>query len=300
MYCYYQLNYIPKSREQLNYNDDVILDDNVFHDEDVSRTQLIWRDLPTHLDENVAVVCRSGAMRLKANMEEVTVAAGDLLLMSRGVLIESFEATADYRGCWVSVIRLSGNVLSSNTILHALRRLLLAGPIVCHLAEREARALEDTYRLMRDVAGDDGYLYRSDTMGHLFTVFNATLLNVLRRQGRLTEPKMPTRQDEIFDQFVLDINKFFAEHRDLGFYADRQYLSTHYLARAVRAVSGRLPADWIRDTVILNAKVLVESGRYSMQDISKKLHFPNQSGFNMYFKAAVGCSPMQWLARKER
>lgn len=59
----------------------------------------------------------------------------------------------------------------------------------------------------------------------------------------------------------------------------------------VRSVSGRNPGDWIRDYVILEAKALLKSGKYSVQQVGDMLNFSNQSFFGTYFKRATGLSP---------
>ena len=55
--------------------------------------------------------------------------------------------------------------------------------------------------------------------------------------------------------------------------------------------SGRYAGQWIRDYVVLEAKALLKSGEYTVQQVSDRLNFANQSFFGSYFKKAVGCSP---------
>ena len=43
--------------------------------------------------------------------------------------------------------------------------------------------------------------------------------------------------------------------------------------------------------VILEAKALLKSRKYTIQQISNMLNFANQSFFGKYFKDKVGCSP---------
>ena len=69
-------------------------------------------------------------------------------------------------------------------------------------------------------------------------------------------------------------------------------LTPKYLSQVVYAVSGgRYAGEWIRDYVILEAKALLKSGQYTIQQVSDMLNFANQPFFGVYFKKAVGCSP---------
>ena len=80
----------------------------------------------------------------------------------------------------------------------------------------------------------------------------------------------------------------------VAYYAGKLCISPKYLSRVVASVSGRRPVDWIRDYVVLEAKALLKSGKYTVQQVADILHFPNQSFFGTYFKKATGISPMAY------
>ncbi len=67
-------------------------------------------------------------------------------------------------------------------------------------------------------------------------------------------------------------------------------LSPKYFAQMIYKESGKHAKDWIRDFVIKDAKAMLKSGNYTVQEVSETLHFANQSFFGKYFKDAVGCS----------
>lgn len=87
--------------------------------------------------------------------------------------------------------------------------------------------------------------------------------------------------------------KSFLDEFDFG-NAGKLCISPKYLSHVVRSVSGRHPGDWIRDYVVLEAKALLKSGKYTVQQVSDSLNFPNQSFFGTYFKKATGVSPMAY------
>ena len=71
-------------------------------------------------------------------------------------------------------------------------------------------------------------------------------------------------------------------------------VTSKYLSQVVHKVSGRFAGDWITDFVILEAKALLKSRKYTVQQIADKLNFANQSFFGKYFKEKVGCSPTEY------
>ena len=105
------------------------------------------------------------------------------------------------------------------------------------------------------------------------------------------EARQSSRKKLIFDRFLEELRQHYATQRSVQFYADRLCLTPKYLSQVVHAVSGRHAGDWIRDYVILEAKALLKSGQYTIQQVSDMLNFANQSFFGVYFKKAVGCSP---------
>ena len=72
------------------------------------------------------------------------------------------------------------------------------------------------------------------------------------------------------------------------------YLTPKYLSQVIYQASGRHAGEWIKDYVILEAKILLKSGKYTVQQVGDMLNFANASFFGKYFKAATGCSPKQF------
>lgn len=83
----------------------------------------------------------------------------------------------------------------------------------------------------------------------------------------------------------------YAESRSVTFYADKICVTPQYLSHAVYNATGKHALHWILDYVILDAKALLKSNRYTVQQISEMLNFANPSFFGKYFKAATGMSP---------
>ena len=53
-------------------------------------------------------------------------------------------------------------------------------------------------------------------------------------------------------------------------------------------------ADWIRNYILLEAKVMLKSSALNMGQISSHLNFPSQSFFAKFFKNATGMTPKQY------
>lgn len=106
------------------------------------------------------------------------------------------------------------------------------------------------------------------------------------------------RNKTVFDSFMKELVADGGRNREISFYADKLCLTPKYLSRIVKSVSGRFAKEWIREYVILQAKIMLDSGMYTIQQVSDKLNFPNQSFFGTYFKTSVGISPKAYIGNR--
>ena len=109
------------------------------------------------------------------------------------------------------------------------------------------------------------------------------------------ETKTENRQEKIFNRFLDLVQTHYKEERSISFYADKMCLTPKYLSLVIHQVSGRFAGEWIKDYVILEAKALLKSKAYTVQQVSDLLNFSNASFFGKFFKAAVGCSPRKYI-----
>ena len=109
------------------------------------------------------------------------------------------------------------------------------------------------------------------------------------------DQKPESRPQELFERFLALVQKHYTEERSIRFYADKLCLTPKYLSNAVHRVSGRHAGEWIKDYVLLEAKALLKSRQYTVQQVSEMLNFPNTSFFGKFFKKAVGCTPRTYM-----
>ncbi|MCS3310663.1 helix-turn-helix domain-containing protein [Bacteroides sp. BFG-637] len=90
------------------------------------------------------------------------------------------------------------------------------------------------------------------------------------------------------------MQKSYTKERSISYYADVLCITPKYLSQVIHNISGRFASDWIIDFVILEAKALLKSRKYTVQQVADMLNFANQSFFGKYFKNKVGCSPSEY------
>jgi len=109
-------------------------------------------------------------------------------------------------------------------------------------------------------------------------------------------PGAPThaKNHPLFTKFrqLLGTN-YMREHR-LAFYAGHLNLTPKSLSAAVKKQTGRSAGKWIDDTIILEAKVLLQNKSLTVSQISGMLNFSDQSIFGKFFRAGTGMSPVEY------
>lgn len=116
-------------------------------------------------------------------------------------------------------------------------------------------------------------------------------------EEEIDHPTDKSRQQQIFERFIKDVNQHFFIERNVYSYAERLCITPKYLSAVVRQVSGKSANDWINEYVILEAKALLRLKNNTIKDVSNKLNFPNQSFFAKYFKQHTGLTPKQYRTR---
>jgi YesN/AraC family two-component response regulator len=95
----------------------------------------------------------------------------------------------------------------------------------------------------------------------------------------------------VFYKFLALVESDYLISRRVSYYAEKMCMTPKYLSALVKDASGRGANDWINDTVILNAKILIKKSDMTVQQVSDMLHFPNPSFFGQYFKRYTGMTP---------
>ena len=100
-----------------------------------------------------------------------------------------------------------------------------------------------------------------------------------------------TRAEQICGQFITLVEMHCNEQHRVEWYADRLHLSPKYLSNVFKQTLNTSPNTFIDQALIRHAKSLLSSTSLSVQQISDRLGFQNQSHFGTFFKRQTGLNP---------
>ena len=110
----------------------------------------------------------------------------------------------------------------------------------------------------------------------------------------LSSQKPFSRSEELAGQFLSLVDMHCHEHHNIKWYADALHLTSVYVSNVVKQVTGQTAGDNITDCLVRKAKSLLLTSTLSIQQISDRLGFQNQSHFGTFFRRAVGTSPQKF------
>ena len=216
-----------------------------------------------------------GWLTIVYNGQELTLLPDDLYIYSPGLEVTVLAASENYRG--ICLLADEHITIESPTV-HDLVNIAYAPIVQLHepkisLPHGDARRMEEK---MREIIGylHSDHIYKTKILQMLYAVF---LLDVQNAQANaISQRKVPQRVEEIFFNFIRLLPQHFAEHHDIAFYASALNISSVYLSRVVRQVTGRTVIDYINQHLLMEASYLLRTTSLSITEIADRLHFADK------------------------
>ncbi len=295
---------IPLNDRAYIFDNKIILADNfdgetIPHDLTTDPTMLpfLTSPYPFKIQFSIIELCLAGSMRVRLNLSEYELHRNTWMIVTPGSIGQCLEVSAD---CRIVIIALSNDyiITEDNSEGALVVRKFLSQQRLLELSDAQAAEMLAIYRAMRDKLRRPDFRFKHDILKGYLQVLYGEICQLMAPLVEQQNARQGSRKKRIFDRFLEELRQHSTSQRSVGFYADRLCLTPKYLSQVVYAVSGRHAGDWIRDYVILEAKALLKSGQYTVQQVSDLLNFANQSFFGVYFKKAVGCSPTAYREQK--
>lgn len=299
--AYWDLDLIRLSAENkaVHLDNEFILIDNLDETSEKRNTDVEFVNHPVKLSFTIVIFCLSGYMSVQINLQNFELHSNDVLIVQEGAIGEYLGISDDAK---IAVMAFSSEYFQPTLHVEAamsLQRRLYVSPLY-HLAPEAMEESMTIYRLMKSkVAEVDNPFRKGALLGYTQVLIFNSYKYLLATESNCEKPSgKSNRQQEIYTQFINEVKKCYRHERSVMYYADVLCVTPKYLSQVVHKASGRFAGDWIADFVILEAKALLKSRKYTIQQVADMLNFANQSFFGRYFKKKVGCSPSVYIYHK--
>ena len=234
-----------------------------------------------------------GWLTIEYNNQQFSLTKDDLYPYAPGMPVRIIAASDDYRG--ICLLADETFTLRSSNMHNAIRAAYfslveLTEPKL-QLQHADAAHMENLMRLAIHYVTVP-HPQRDESLRLLYNLF---LLDLTATQERsIQNHRFPKRVEEIYLDFVRLLSQHYAQHHDIAFYASELCITTTYLSRIVRHVSGRTVVQYIDQMLLMEAAWLLQTTTLSVAQIADRLHFAETASFARFFKRLKGCTPKEY------
>ena len=256
------------------------------------------REIPVPRDARrmnfiLIVLCTNGSLKYTLDTREITVTAGEMLMVSESHVVNNYEATPDIEGLAILMsVDFFGEVINNVSDLSAVFLYARSFPVMRLNETDQATFRRYFYAIKARIADTDNHFRRVLVRTLLLAMFY-DLSNVIY-QFRQVDDQPNKRCEYIFTRFIKLVENNCRRERRVFWYAEQLGITPKYLSETVKKVSQRTPNNWIDSYVVLELRVLLKSTAKTIKQIAEEMNFPNQSFLGKYFKEHVGMSPSEY------
>lgn len=249
-------------------------------------------NMPMKLRADIIMICLKGWLSLITDSNtSVSFGSGDIALFKEGQIVEFVDADFDSKLITLSIPR--------DIAVRGLKDWnILADTVTVTPPADTIDTLCTLYRLMKAKMNDPASGRREEIVYSYMNIMVLNIYDAMIKSGvdgrHNNMMNAGNRQIDIYNRFIMEVKRSFTTHRDVGYYASALSLSPGHLSRIVKSISGKTVSEWIKDYVILEAKVMLRSKGLAIYQISDRLNFPNPSFFSKYFHGREGITPTQY------
>lgn len=244
---------------------------------------------PYRLQEGRIAIITNGRARVLINLIEYIFRPNYISLIAPGSIIQIIETSQDFDAHMMAIehnfLPVSGKEEFFAHFLQRKKNLLLP------LTTTEQVQIENFITVMWDVLQEP--VFRKEVIQHLLAGLLYNIEYIAKNKGQ-SESSPLTHQNDIFQRFISLVNTYSKTERNVSFYADKLCLTPRYLNTVIRQASQQTIMDWINQSIILEAKVLLKHSNRLVYQISDELNFPNPSFFSKFFKRMTGMTPQEY------
>ena len=232
-----------------------------------------------------------GRIILDNGAGEMIFTPNEMFVFYPGSPIYIHEASDDFQG----ICLICDELMAHDT--QAFRNLIKASVIPISnygnskitLTPSDAQRLQSLMLLIRQYIMQPLQL-KGEILEHLYSVFINDLISI--QSFEKTRISMSRQSEEIFVSFYTLLTRHYLEHRNLKFYADSLFITTTYLSRIVKQITGRTVIECINELLAMEATRLLKSSALTVEQIADQLRFATSASFDKFYKRMRGNTPL--------
>lgn len=206
--------------------------------------------------------------------ERKTLNADSLLVMTSRHVINEIELSPDFKAECVLV---DTDMVNENTIYH--------------LTEEKHKSVSDVFNIIHNIVRHQ-HINKVEMIQSMFNVLRL-ILEELPYEERTISHDFKHKK-EVYEIFLHHLYRNFRKERQIRFYASNMNVSTAYLSRLVKEISGSTINEHVTSLIYKEACNLLSHSDMSIGEIADALNFSDQSALTNFFKMRAGMTPLAY------
>lgn len=250
-----------------------------------------WQEGPQVLTYGAILICRKGKAMLNVNYKDWELYEGAVITLFPNDVVE-LKVDGDFE---VEILKYNPSLL---------REASLQLEQTVYSSLREDRCRKDTPVVTNIINGMFGLLKVYFDQSECTCISQLVLCQLkaffigfheyLQRNPQYRPDEVKSyRVRELFNRFMMLLEKDYKILRDVNYYAEKMNISSKYLTNIVNQVTGHTPKTIIDQYVILQLKLHLKRSTQSIKEMAWEFHFADVSFFCRYFKKHTGLTPQQ-------
>lgn len=160
------------------------------------------------------------------------------------------------------------------------------------LSDVQAKKVGRIFDLMKETIQEKNFHEQELIRSYIFVLVHE--LNSFLQATKTSENYHLEKLPAIVVNFKNLLKKEYQNQHTVNFYADKLNITPKHLSEILKKQTGKTASDWINESVILEAKVLLQNHTHSVAQISEFLNFSDQSVFGKFFKSNTDFTPLEY------
>lgn len=206
--------------------------------------------------------------------ERKTLNADSLLVMTSRHVIYEIELTPDFKAECVLV---DTDMVAENTIYH--------------LTEEKHKSVSDVFNIIHNIVRHK-HINKVEMIQSMLNVLRLILEELPYEERSISHDFK--HKKEVYEIFLHHLYRNFRKERQIRFYASNMNVSTAYLSRLVKEISGSTINEHVTSLIYKEACNLLSHSSMSIGEIADALSFSDQSALTNFFKMRAGMTPLAY------
>ena len=167
----------------------------------------------------------------------------------------------------------------------------IANDAMFHLSKDRTQSILDIFHIIRDIVRHQ-HIYKVEMIQSMFNVLRLSIAEMPYEGCSVTSDLK--HKKEVYEIFLHHLYRNFRSERQIRFYANKLHISTTYLSRLVKEISGSTVNDHVSSLIYKEICNLLKQKDMTMGEIADLLNFSDQSAMSNFFKQRAGISPLAY------